>query len=116
MTRVSWFIRIATLFSLAAFFEGTGAPSRDHAVGGFGQRVSNDDVFAGLGKDTATFRHIGASKSNDERDADSDFAYCLDDAFRHPVAAVDAGKNVDKHRLDIFVSEHGAQGLCHALG
>src|SRR3990172_6520573 len=33
------------------------------------------------------------------------------DAFRHPVAAVDAGEDVDQHRLDVLVQQHDPKGV-----
>ena len=40
----------------------------------------------------------------------------LDDALGHPVAAVDAGEDVDEDRLDILVAQHRAERLRHPLG
>ena len=71
--------------------------------------------FAGLGQDSPALFDIGARQPHHQRDLDAHFMDRLDDAFGHPVAAVDAGENVDEDRLDILVGQNRAERFRHAL-
>ena len=64
-----------------------------------------------LGENRAPLLDIGAGETNDDGYLDRLLLQCLHDALGNPVAAVDAGEDVQHHRLDVWVREHDAEGV-----
>src|SRR3989344_6193685 len=73
--------------------------------------VGSEEFQAGLGQDGAPLFHVGAGEAHHDRHFDVEFTHRGHDAFRHPVTAVDAGEDIDQHRLDVLVQQHDAKGV-----
>ncbi len=84
---------------------------------GFGQRLGADDWNAAFGDDLAALFDIGAGEPHDQRHARSSISlHGLHDALRDPVAAIDAGEDVDEDALHIAVGEHEPEGGRDTIG
>src|SRR5438128_1778240 len=118
MTRVLRLSRIAISRppSGCFFLLGGRAPGGDGLLGGLGQRVGDDHLLAGIGQDAASLLDLGAGEPHHQRHVDADLADGFDHAFGDPVAAVDAGEDVDQDGLDLSVAEHGTERFRHPLG
>ncbi len=63
------------------------------------KRVGADDGKAGAGQDLAALFDMRAGEAHHDRHVDRILLQRLHDAFGHPVAAVDAGEDVDEDGL-----------------
>ena len=91
-------------------------PGGDHLVGGVGEAVGGDDGEAAGFEDAAALLHMRAGEAHHQRHLHLDLLQRLHDALGDPVAAVDAGEDVDQDGLDLLVREHEVEGLGDALG
>src|SRR3546814_3326327 len=97
---------------LSAGVHGAGLPpGADHAVGSLGKRGGGDDRQAAGLEDLSALLDMGPGEADDERHRHVDLLDGLHDPLGDPVAAVDAGEDVDEHRLDLLVGEDESEGL-----
>src|SRR6266581_8584272 len=95
---------------------GRGPPRRHDLLGGFRECMGRENRQAALGEDAPALRHVGACESHDQRDRDLHLAHGLNDALRHPVAAVDPREHVHEDGAHLLVGEHQAERGRDAIG
>ena len=91
-------------------------PRRHRFVGRLGQGLGHDQGQAAVFQDLAARLDVGPGETHHQGDLEVDLLHRLDHALGHPVAAVDAGEDVDQDGLHLVVGEHQVEGLGDALG
>ena len=84
-------------------------PFRHYLCRRVGKAVRGDDREPALGQDFPPFLDAGAGEADDQRHRHIEFLQGLHDPLGDPVAAIDAGKDVDEDRLDIFIRQNKAE-------
>src|ERR1700676_1073211 len=81
-----------------------------------GQGLGADDRQPAVADDLAPLTFIGGRQTHDQRHLDADVAYRLYHALCHPIAAVDAGKDIHQDSFEVAVRQHQLERPCHAFG
>ena len=78
---------------------------------GFSERVCSDEVDIRVGQDLAALFDIGTGQAHHDRHLHLQFLHRLNHAFRNPVAAVNAGKNVHQNCIDALIGQDQVKRL-----
>src|SRR3989344_6688892 len=103
-----WMTTREDLLTKMLMGDSSAGGAHGHGRGGV-ECVGSDEIQTGLGQDSAPLFHVGAGEAHDHRHGDLEFTHGAHDAFCYPVTAVDAGEDIDQHRLDVLVQQHDAK-------
>ena len=92
-----------------------GAHDGDGLVCRIGQAVRGDDGQSGVSQNLMAQVDVRAGQPHHHRDLDVELLERRHDALGNPVTAVDAGEDVDQHRLDLGVVQHRTKRLENPL-
>jgi hypothetical protein len=78
--------------------------------------VGDGEIQAAVSNNFLPKLHVGSFHSNDDRDGQMQFFSGGDDTGGEDVAAKDAAKNIDKHRLHGGIAHQDAKRILNLVG